>query len=51
MLKVALINQTTNTLGTPNGVTEALMPKLEVSYEYIDHRRDERSRLRRLPDL
>jgi hypothetical protein len=35
MLKVALINQTTNTLGTPNGVTEALIPKFEVSYEYI----------------
>ena len=34
MLKVALIDQTTNTLNTPNGVVEKLLPKLEASYQY-----------------
>ena len=34
MLKVALIDQTTNTLNTPNGVVEKLLPKFEASYQY-----------------
>jgi hypothetical protein len=34
MLKVALIDQTTDTLNTPDGVVETLLPKLEASYEY-----------------
>ena len=32
--KIALIDQTTNTLNTPNATTETLIPKLEVSYQY-----------------
>ena len=34
MLKVALIDQTTNTLGTPDGVVEKVLPKLEASYQF-----------------
>ena len=34
MLKVALIDQTTDTLNTPDGVVEKLLPKFEASYEY-----------------
>jgi hypothetical protein len=33
-LKVALIDQTTDTLNTPDGVVEKLLPKFEASYEY-----------------
>ena len=34
MLKVALIDQTTDTLNTPDGVVEKLLPKFEASYEF-----------------
>jgi hypothetical protein len=34
MLKVALIDQTTDTLNTPDGVVEKLLPKFEASYQY-----------------
>ena len=34
MLKVALIDQTTDTLNTPDGVVEKLLPKFETSYEF-----------------
>ena len=34
MLKVALIDQTTDTLNTPDGVVEKLLPKFEISYEF-----------------
>ncbi|MGB5616673.1 MAG: hypothetical protein WBM78_07530, partial [Desulfobacterales bacterium] len=34
MLKVALIDTTTNNLGTPDSVTETLIPKLEASYQF-----------------
>ena len=34
ILKVALINQFTDTLGQPDGVVETVLPKFETSYEY-----------------
>jgi hypothetical protein len=33
MLKVALIDQTTNTLDQPNATTETILPKFEASYQ------------------
>jgi hypothetical protein len=35
MLKIALIDQTTDTLNTPNGAAEKLLPKFEASYQHF----------------